>query len=661
VSRESSFSYRPALDGLRAFAVVAVILYHLNDYHWARGGYLGVDAFFVLSGYLITSLLLGEHKSSGTITLSSFWGRRAKRLLPAVLLVVLAIALYSVTWAQAEQFDTLRKDGWATLGYVANWRFIASGQSYFSLFSAPSPFRHMWSLAIEEQFYVFWPLVTFGLLRWGRGRRTLLTGVTVAGIAVSTIWMAVHFDVADPSRVYYGTDTRAHSLLVGCLLAIILERVTVPESAQRPLQIAGIVAAVGVLWAVHSVADSNETMYRGGFLLYAVGVAVVVAAAVQTTWSPLRALLSPRPLRWIGQISYGLYLWHWPAIVILTPSRMHVHGDVLNLLRVAITFAVSSLSFYLVERPIRYGHFPNRAVLAAAPVAIVSVAIVLAGATVGAKAAPFHATAPITAPPTIASTAPPRTVATTSTVPPSTKPGAPTTASTAPPLQPMTIAIVGDSVADSMSWGLEQVAQGTPVRVVSSAFPGCGIASGWMLDDNERPFQWTKPCYDNVPRVLKEVVAGQQPDVVLWSSSWELTDRLDVATNQVLHFGTKAADDALLRNIDEAATTLTSAGARLVILTVPPRGPSDVRPADGPDARFAHYTALLRRYVAQHRATTSLVDIIPFVCPGGAPCPAKVHGVTLRPDGGHFTHETSPLFAQWLFPKLTAFGPRSAR
>src|SRR5581483_257392 len=291
----------------------------------------------------------------GRIELSAFWGRRARRLLPAVLLLVLVVALYSRTWAASAQLHELRWDGIATLGYVANWRLIFSHQSYFDLFSTPSPLRHMWSLAIEEQFYVLWPLIVFAALKIGRGRRTVLATFALAGIVASAVWMAVHYSATDPSRVYYGTDTRAHSLLVGCVLAMLLERRgELSRRAHGALQIAGAVGAAGLLVAVVTIHDTSRAMYHGGFLAYAVLVAVVVAAAVQTAWSPLRAVLSWSPLRWIGSISYGLYLWHWPAIVMLTPSRVHAHGSVLHLVQLVATFAVATASFYLVERPIRY-------------------------------------------------------------------------------------------------------------------------------------------------------------------------------------------------------------------------------------------------------------------------------------------------------------------
>jgi peptidoglycan/LPS O-acetylase OafA/YrhL len=218
----TGFAYRPALDGLRAVSVAAVVAYHL-DYGWAGGGFLGVDVFFVLSGYLISSLLLSEWARRGRIDLRAFWARRARRLLPAVFLLLLALAAYAAIAAPADQLDRLRGDALATLLYVQNWWLILQGQSYFDLYAAPSPLRHAWSLAIEEQFYLLWPLVVFAALR-GRGesRRPILL-TCLLGTFASAAWMWACFDPVDPSRAYYGTGARAQTLLVGALLAVALE------------------------------------------------------------------------------------------------------------------------------------------------------------------------------------------------------------------------------------------------------------------------------------------------------------------------------------------------------------------------------------------------------------------------------------------------------
>ena len=265
------FAYQPALDGLRAIAVLAVIVYHL-DYEWMSGGFLGVDTFFVLSGYLITSLLLVEYTSTGTVSLRDFWVRRAKRLLPAALLLLAAVAVYGWLVAPTDRLGTIRGDALATLAYVANWRFILDDASYFELWSEASPLRHMWSLAIEEQFYVLWPLVVLGLLRAGRGRTTVLAVSCLLGAAGSVVLMAVLADV-DRSRAYFGTDTRAHTiLLVGALLAVDAATgapVRSPDPAPDALYGSGVGAAAVMVVGAGFVAVSDTgdlAFYRGGSL-----------------------------------------------------------------------------------------------------------------------------------------------------------------------------------------------------------------------------------------------------------------------------------------------------------------------------------------------------------------------------------------------------------
>ena len=254
---EARLAYMPALDGIRALAVAAVLLYH-GEVSWAQGGYLGVDAFFVLSGFLITSLLLAEWRGEGRIALSAFWARRARRLLPALFLVLAGVAVYGAVVAAPVELDQLRRDGLSALGYVANWGQIFSHQSYFQSFAAPSPLRHTWSLAIEEQFYLVWPLLVAGVLRWRRGSFRSLTMITGALLVASATWMVLLYTPgADPTRVYYGTDTRAQSLLMGALLALVLAR------RRRPMGDAATRVLHGGHWSPHSrSAGSGRTPRR---------------------------------------------------------------------------------------------------------------------------------------------------------------------------------------------------------------------------------------------------------------------------------------------------------------------------------------------------------------------------------------------------------------
>jgi peptidoglycan/LPS O-acetylase OafA/YrhL len=651
-THSSGFSYRPALDGVRAFAVLSVLAYHLR-YGWAAGGFLGVDTFFVLSGYLITSLLIVEHARKGAISLGGFWLRRAKRLLPAVLVVLYVVGAYAALVAHSDRLTLLRRDSLATLLYVANWHFIRSGASYFDLLAEPSPLRHMWSLAIEEQFYLAWPLIVFGCLRLARGRHRVLATVAVAGAAASIAVMAVQYRAADPSRAYFGTDARAHSLLIGALAALVLAHwAPSGRRAAAGLQVAGLAGAGAVLWSYWRVSDTGHVFYRGGSPLFDLCVAVVIAAAVQGGVSPLRSVLSRQPLRWIGQVSYGLYLWHWPMIVWLTPQRVGVDGLGLDAVRVAATFAVTAVSYYVVERPIRFGVRPARRVVMGAAGAMALCAAVLVGATTGATTNRFEVKATTRLDPeTVRKHSRPAEIdrRTVEEIERKVEPPA----DVAPPPWVHKVAMVGDSVAVSISDGLNAAFDREGITFTSSAFPGCGIAAGFMLDDKGQPFEWSAPCEKGVAAVQEGVARDDRPDIVLWHSTWEMAGRRG-PNGEWLRPKTAAHRAALLGDMEAAFDRVTAAGARVVFLLPAPVAENPRRPADtGKDGKLAYYDSVIREFVGRHPGRATYVDLTPIVCPGGMPCPAVVDGVRLRPeDGGHFGPEGSVWLALHLVPKI---------
>jgi peptidoglycan/LPS O-acetylase OafA/YrhL len=346
--------------------VLAVLAYHLG-FSWARGGYLGVDLFFVLSGFLITSLLLEEHEETGTIRLAKFWARRARRLLPALFVMVAAVMVFVVLEGRYGQTDfvaaidlsALRAQAFATLLYVANWQQIAAHHSYFAQFSAQSPLDHTWSLAIEEQFYLLWPFVTVGLLAKGLAqRRRLGISVSVTIAVVSTALMAILFTPGtDPSRVYFGTDTRLGDLAVGALLAwLTARRPETPARVASILRVAAPLAFAGLLALMVTAGDTaqfpSNFMFEGGFLGASVLCAIVLAD-VRREGSLLAKGLSVRPLVAIGLVSYGIYLWHWPVIVLFTPSSSGLSGAPLLVARLGIIAAFVLASYFFVELPVR--------------------------------------------------------------------------------------------------------------------------------------------------------------------------------------------------------------------------------------------------------------------------------------------------------------------
>ena len=352
----SAQRYMPGLDGLRALAVLAVLAYHLQ-LGWAPGGLLGVGVFFTLSGYLITDLLLGQRDAFGHLRLGNFWLRRARRLLPALFLM-LAVVVAWVTLFDRSQLPTLRGYVAAAALYVSNWWNIIRHASYFSRFGPPPPLDHLWSLAVEEQFYLIWPWLLWLGVSYARGRYRL-AGLTLAGAALSAIVMALLYQPGvDPTRVYEGTDTRAAGLLVGAALAMVWPsrylRADLALRRRLLLDAVGVAGLVVIALLIWRTSQYSPFLYRGGIVLLSVGtVGVVAALAHPASW--LGPALGWAPLRWLGVRSYGIYLWHFPIIVLTTPTVQKGVNLTLQILQVVATIAVAALSWRFVEEPIRRG------------------------------------------------------------------------------------------------------------------------------------------------------------------------------------------------------------------------------------------------------------------------------------------------------------------
>ena len=644
----SSFGYKPALDGLRAVAVGSVMAYHFSGFSDGSmpGGFLGVDTFFVLSGYLITSLLLHEWQGTGTLKLSAFWIRRAKRLFPALLIALTAVTVWAGFAIQSDRLGAFRADGLWTLFYGANWHFIASGQSYFDLFNEASPLRHAWSLAIEEQFYVFWPLITFGLLRLGRGRPRFLGAVCVAGIVGSAFLLSNLYDADDPSRAYYGTDSRASQLLVGALLAIALTRWSPRSRGSRAaVQVMGYVGAALCVWAFAASSDTDSWLYNGGYLGFAFATAAVITAIVQPGRSPLTALLALRPVRWIGQVSYGLYLWHWPVQIAISEARTGITGWTLAVLRIAVTFIATTLSYYLIERPIRFGALKGWTARVAAPAAALAVAVVIIIATAGATTAPpFLATDPgkvLTVGPT------PTSSATTTPTDPATP--VPTTP------EPTSFLLGGDSLASSLGDALSSEAATRGLTFAAATRPGCNMTTAVPLRRDGTVLPWIPNCSQLTAGYQERAIAQYPSNVVLWLSSWEASDHL--YDGKRLDFNTPEGDAALLADFEQSRQRLTANGATLVMLTLPGRAEkSDLGTYDAYNERlYLHLNKLFREFAAENPDTVEVVDLARIVCPPGPPCPKFVDGVRLRPrDGGHYSAEGATWVATRLFDAVIA-------
>jgi peptidoglycan/LPS O-acetylase OafA/YrhL len=360
----SSSSYVPGLDGIRAIAVVAVVLYHLKA-PFADGGLLGVSVFFTLSGYLITSLLLAEFQRTGRIDLKGFWVRRARRLLPAVLVLLPVVAIATLA-ARPDRFVAVVRDGLFALLYLANWATIVRGDDYFQRFSGPGPLDHLWSLAIEEQFYLVWPLVVFGVLaaaawltrkRSEKGTSLLLAAIALALAAAST-WAMFH--AYDPlaqnnTRAYEGTDTRAAALLVGALVAAFLPLHRVARLGATARVLLDVLGAVGLAIVVGCIVVTDEHspfLYRGGEILLSIATSLLVLGASHPQTLLGRAL-SLAPMRWVGARSYGIYLWHMPVAAFMPEVAFEDQPWLGGVISAALIVALAAVSYHSIEDPIR--------------------------------------------------------------------------------------------------------------------------------------------------------------------------------------------------------------------------------------------------------------------------------------------------------------------
>ena len=353
--------YLPGLDGLRAIAIIGVLLYH-SGVDWVPGGFLGVDVFFVLSGFLITSLILEEYDRSGRVDFRRFYIRRARRLLPAVFVMLIAVGI-AVLLFYRDALSAFREDALATLVYLNNWWYIVVDQSYFESMGRPPLLKHLWSLSVEEQFYLIWPAVALVLVR--RGGRPLVRRVAIVVAIASTAWMAYlairgGYPIdADPSRAYFGTDSHIMGLLIGAALATIWRpgrlSTTIPRSAQALVTGIGVAMIATIAGFYLFVGEFTPWLYRGGFLALAVFTAVLIAAATHPA-SPLGAILGVGVLRYLGRRSYGIYLWHWPIFMVTRPGiDVPWSEPVAFVVRMAVTLAIAEISYRLVEMPIRRG------------------------------------------------------------------------------------------------------------------------------------------------------------------------------------------------------------------------------------------------------------------------------------------------------------------
>ena len=628
------------MDGIRAVAVGLVLAEH-GGIPGVSGGFLGVDVFFVLSGFLITSLLLDEHRNRGRIALAGFWIRRARRLLPALIVMVLAVVA-ARTLFPPEATASLRDDAVAAFFWVANWAFVAQRTDYFSQGTPPSPLQHTWSLGVEEQYYLFWPLLVIAVVAviGARARWAVFALATAGGVGSAAAAIVLASD-AGVNRVYFGTDTRVQALLVGAAAAALLVRDWSVLTAGGTLirtrwrrWVAGGLSVLGLamLAALAHYATGSAREFRAGLLIVVALAAVLVVAPVALDQGgPVARAMAWRPLVWLGAISYGVYLWHWPIFLALNGEHTGWSGWRLFAVRCAATVAVAAASWWLLEQPIRRWR----------PVIVPM--LPLAGATAATAAAVTMLVLPVGARPADVPVGP--DVDSAALVSPEVpvelkQPSGQRLPGT------RTVAVFGDSVAWTMMRYLPPT-QGLSFANYTTI--GCGIARGG-------PYRYVgetlnqKPECDAWPSRWSQRINHDRPDVVLLMvGRWEIVDRVN--EGDWTHIGDDTYDAYLRGELQRALDILTSTGARVVVTTEPynrrgERPDGSLYPEDQP-ARADRWNALLRSVIGK-RPDVTVLDLNKKLCPNGY-YTNKVDGIKMRIDGVHPTPEA----VKWLTPWLT--------
>ncbi|MDQ1248214.1 MAG: hypothetical protein QG597_2586 [Actinomycetota bacterium] len=635
-----SVGRNPALDGLRGIAVLLVMLFHFGA-SLLPGGFLGVDVFFVLSGFLITGLLLKEHRRSGRIKLTAFWGARARRLFPALAVMLIAVALVAASMPALEQ-QTVFTQGIATLAYVNNWLLIAQDTSYFQQWQTPSPLLHTWSLGVEEQFYLVFPLLVLGLVLVLR-RSRLWGAVAMTALALASAawgWYLANTG-ASIDRLYFGTDVRVQELLLGAALGFLLsERAGAapggaeseldpdPRQGRQPVWLPAAVGTAGlaVVLAMAVLTDARSTyVYRGGMLLLSVAVCAAIWGVTRPGGNRLAAALGWRPLAAVGVISYGLYLWHWPLFVWLSGGRLLNGPEVVAAL--VLTFAVAVPSYLLIERPIRQRRW-NWEFGRTGWVAAVTAPLAVAGAL-------FLLT-------------PDRTqvaVLSGSLDVPAAQPYA------ADDPRPK-VFLVGDSRALYLRSHYPEVPD-PDFQLSSQAILGCTLVAGDLQAGSDVSPE-TGPC-DRWRQQWRSDVAALRPDLGLFSIPAQWHSDIRLPDGRVLIWGSPEYEAWLLTQLDETVNALAAGSGRVGIIDDTCNsvyGDSVVaRNLNNPD-RTQRLNELLREYIAEH-PDVAYLDLSSWDC-GNTVEETAANARDRKIDGLHYGPAGAVQAWEWLSPQIRA-------
>jgi peptidoglycan/LPS O-acetylase OafA/YrhL len=638
-------TFRPDVQGMRAIAILLALVYHA-DIPGFSGGYVGIEVFFVISGFVITGLLLRERASTGSTSILNFYGRRVRRILPAATLVIIITVIASYIVLGPLTGDRTSIDArWASV-FLINIHFQSIGTNYLSSQLPPSVLQNYWSLAVEEQFYIVYPTLFLLIGWWARkgSFRARLTVVLVA-VIVASYGYSIALTLTDAPSAYFSLLTRAWELALGGLLAVHVRRFQhIPQAWAAVASWVGLIVIL-----VASVTLTGSSMYPGALVaIPTLGAGLVIAAGTaQPTWGVER-MLRRKSFQFLAAISFPLYLWHWPILEIAAQSRgvtlLPAWDDILLLLMAG---GLATLTYYYFENPIRHSKalVSKRGASLAFGVCLIASSLTVATVALQLHPTPALATPSLAALPTAADCpyTPPR---------PATGPSA-----TSDHKIVARVLLIGDSSACTMFPGLQAVAATAGVQIEDAAVVGCGIVSGQLAPDvvdGRNIVAGTRLCQSRATRAVARAQRSGAPNVVLWASSWERASFVEGhgADEKVLPAGSAQWYSVLEARMRERVRQLTATGATVVMVTQPPfaEGGVTTEPT-AQDHEFERLNTLLTQFAAR-APHVKVVDLASYVCPSGPPCPILVDNLWVRGDGAHYTLDGSVWVARWLLPQL---------
>ena len=670
-------SFRPDVQGLRAIAILLVILFHAGI-PGVSGGYIGVDVFFVISGFVITGVLLRERTERNSTSLQRFYARRVRRILPAATLVIIVTVVAAFHFLGPLTGHETAIDGqWAAV-FLANFHFAASQTNYLASQQPPSALQNYWSLAVEEQFYIVYPtvfLVTAGVLRRSPLRHRLAV-VLIVIIAASYAYSIV-FTATNAASAFFSPLTRAWELALGGLIAVSGHNLRrIPQAWAALASWLGLGAIV-----IASVTLTSATVYPGAVVAVpVVGAAFVIAAGVAEPAWGVERLLRQQPFQLLGLISFSLYLWHWPILVIAAQYRGTTSLPVWdNVLLLFVAVAAAAATYRLLENPVRHAKS-----LVGRPVASVVLGLCLVGATLAVttveeRRPTINLGSLATATTGSSCTPSPHVVSHLRSTYLSGNPDS---------LDPFGVAdqsvvVIGDSTSCTLLPGLAAVGPNYGLQFHGGAVVGCGVVSGQLAPfyvDGQNYTAASASCQAEADHAESTAIERDDPRIVVWGSTDERLSFVDhvAAGSKVLVSGSPQWHAVMLRRMNARVDSLLATGARL-ILVLEPASVHQNPGVDSDDIAYERMNALLREVAAQHPDQVGMVNLQPRVCPSGPPCPYVVPGYnptpsqagekftcgavispvpcdqTLRPvDGLHYTSAGSLWVAEWLVPRIAA-------